>query len=314
MQKTQFHDLELSLLMLGTVQFGMSYGIANKSGQPSYESVLDIMACACEGGINCLDTAAAYGTSEEVLGKALAELRIADKMLLVTKICRGLSACESTRAADAAAEESVARSLKRLKLDALPICLLHAEADFRHIDSLLRLRDKGLVRHVGVSVMTPEATSTIVASGLAEAVQIPTNILDHRYTRSRIYERAEERGVALFVRSIYLQGLILMPDVEVPPQLAEIIPARHRLQALAKEAGMSLAELAMRYVLGLKGLTCALVGVDSSAQMRENLELAAKGPLDAPLMRAIGDAVPMFADKVLMPNKWFEHTASNDLR
>lgn len=306
MRKAQFHDLELSSLMLGTVQFGMTYGIANRIGQPSYQDARDILACAYEGGVNCLDTAAEYGTSEEVIGKALAELGIADEIMVVTKIWKKMDACDSASAADAVIEQSVLRSLERLKLDVLPICLLHAEEHFRYIESLLRLKDKGLVRHVGVSVMTPKATSAIIASGLAEAVQIPTNVLDHRYTRSGICDRAKDAGVALFVRSVYLKGLLLMPEEDIPYQVAEVIPYRRKVEALANEAGMGLGELAMRYVLGLPGLTCALAGVESVPQMRENVALVSKGPLDAALMAAISDAMPILPDKILKPNKWLE--------
>lgn len=304
MQTKRFADLELSQLMLGTVQFGLNYGIANRSGQPSYETARDILACAYEGGVNCLDTAAAYGTSEEVLGKALVELGIADKTIVVSKIYPMAKDFSSTKAADAFVEESVTKSLRRLRLDVLPICLFHREENFCYIESLLKLKDKGLVRHIGASVMTPEATSVIISSGLAEAVQIPANILDHRFTRSGICGDAKKQGMAVFVRSVYLQGLILMPEDEILPELAEVIPIRRKLQCLADDAGMSLKELAIRYVLSIGGLTCALVGVDSVQQMRQNLELFSNGLLDSVLIKAITDVVPNLSDNVLMPNMW----------
>ena len=72
--------------MLGTVQLGLPYGIANRTGQPSYEEARAILVCAFEGDVNCLDTAAIYGTSEEVIGRALAELGIADKVTIVSKV------------------------------------------------------------------------------------------------------------------------------------------------------------------------------------------------------------------------------------
>ena len=72
--------------MIGTVQFGLNYGVANKTGQPSYKEVCDILACAFAGGVTCLDTARAYGTSEDVLGQALAELGMAGKVTVVTEI------------------------------------------------------------------------------------------------------------------------------------------------------------------------------------------------------------------------------------
>ena len=125
MQTTTIGDLELSQLMIGSAQFGTDYGIANRSGQPSYQAILDILACAYEGGVNCVDTAAAYGSSEEVLGRALAELRIADEFIVATKVPPLPEELSSTQTADEIVEESVTRSLQRLRLEVLPICLLH---------------------------------------------------------------------------------------------------------------------------------------------------------------------------------------------
>jgi aryl-alcohol dehydrogenase-like predicted oxidoreductase len=86
METVQSEDLGLSRLMLGTVQFGLSYGIASRSGEPSYETARNILACAYDGGVNCLDTAPGYGISEEILGKAMAELGIADRVVVVSKV------------------------------------------------------------------------------------------------------------------------------------------------------------------------------------------------------------------------------------
>jgi aryl-alcohol dehydrogenase-like predicted oxidoreductase len=303
-KKIKVAELELSQLMLGTVQFGLSYGIANKVGQPSYETVRNIITCAFEGGVNCFDTAPLYGTSEEILGKVLRELQIVNKVTVVTKVAHMADDYSSLRVVDQVVEESVVTSLKRLHLEILPICIFHKESDFRYVDSLLKLKDKGLVRHIGSSVMTPKATGEIISSGLAQALQIPTNILDHRFSHSGITAEAKKRGVALFVRSIYLQGLILLPEEEILPELEEVKPVLRKIRGLAAEAGMSASELAARYVLGLEGLTCAVVGLETVEQMQQNIELFSKGPLDPDLMQAAVKAVPDLSDIILMPNKW----------
>jgi aryl-alcohol dehydrogenase-like predicted oxidoreductase len=298
-------DLPLSTLMLGTVQFGMEYGIANCTGQPSYETARDIIACAYEGGVTCLDTAASYGSSEEVLGRALSELGVAARMVIVTKVRPLEDPSLSAHSAAEKIEASVTDSLRALRLDVLPICLFHREEDFRYAEGLLRLKERGLVRHIGASVMTPEAASSIIGSGIAEAVQLPTSLIDQRYMRHGVFANPRKHGVALFIRSIYLQGLLLMPEHDIPPQLADVIPVRRKLAALAEQAGLTLTELAARYVLGLEGVTCAVVGVETVAQMRQNLALFARGPLDPALVQAIADAVPALSDRVLMPNRWF---------
>ncbi len=303
MQTRQFADLRLSRLMLGTCQLGLDYGIANRAGQPSYKTARDIIACAYEAGVNCLDTAAGYGNSEEVVGKALRELGIVDEMVIETKV-RHMADDLSSHQADAVVEESVTRSLKRLNLDALHICLYHLETNFRYIDSLLRMRDRGLVRHVGSSVATPSATSEIIRTGLAEVLQTPANVFDRRFTHSRVCRDAFSRGTALFTRSVYLQGLLFIDDAEMPPELVSVIPIRRKLSSLAVEAGIGTAELAARYVLSVPEVTCVLVGVDSVDQMRENLELFARGPLDSDLFDAVSRAVPDLPDSILNPRNW----------
>lgn len=303
MKYTAYKDLELSQLTLGTVQFGLNYGIANRTGRPSYESARDIIACAYEGGVNCLDTAAAYGESEDVLGRALSELGIKDKVHIVSKV-PPMPESLTAKEADDFIEKSIEESLKRLGIDMLPICLLHREENSCYLESLAKLKDKGLIRHVGVSVMTPEATRTIVESGLAEAVQIPTNILDRRFTGTGTTRMMKDQVVGVFVRSVYLQGLILMPEAEIPENLSVVAPVLARLRRLAEDAGMNLAELAMRYVLGIEGLTSVLVGVDTVEQMQQNLSLFEHGALGVELMQAVDDIVPVLDDCVLMPNKW----------
>ncbi len=255
-----------------------------------------------------MDTSPCYGTSEEVLGKALAELGIADKVMVVSKVCPMAQKYSSSKVADKVVEKSITHSLKHLKLEVLPICLFHREENFCYIESLLKMKDRGLVCHTGVSTMTPEVTSAIITSELVEAVQIPTNVLDHRFVYSGIYKEAKKRGIAVFVRSIYLQGLILMLEDEIPPELADVIPVRRNLQDVASEAGMGLAELSVRYVLGLNGFTCGVIGIDSVKQMRENLELFSKGPLGSDLIKIVDNVVPDLSDKILMPNKWSNRT------
>lgn len=290
--------------MLGTCQFGVPYGIANRSGQPSYETARSIIAAAYEGGINCFDTAAAYGTSEEVLGRIIGELGLADKVTVVTKGVRLLDELLPEKDAEKIITETALRSLERLRLKVLPVYLFHTEEHFRHIKALLKLKEKGLVRRVGVSVMTPDACLRIITSGLAEAVQVPTSVFDRRYIRAGVFSEAKKRGVAVFVRSVYLQGLIFLPDAETPPELSAVIPVRRRIQSVANEAGINLAELAVRYVFSIPGATSVLVGVESLEQMRQNLTLLSKGPLDAALVKAVDKEVPDLPDNILMPNKW----------
>ncbi len=305
MQYTERFGRRLSKLMLGTVQFGLDYGIANRRGQPTYGEVLDIIACAHQGGVNCLDTAAAYGTSEEVIGKALRELGIRDEMTVVTKVCHlKEDRFSARRVREATVEKSVRTSCERLGLETLPVCLFHHEVPPDFFGALLKMRKKGLVAHVGASMVLPENGVRCLAETPAEALQVPFNLMDARFQRAGGFAAVHARGTALFTRSVYLQGLVVMPEEAIIPELRQVVPVRRRLAALAAEAGMELAELALRYVLGTQGVTSVLVGVDTVGQMRENIALFDKGPLPDDLQEAVRKAVPPLPESLLNPANW----------
>ncbi|MDD4557432.1 MAG: aldo/keto reductase [bacterium] len=301
----QFHDLRLSQLMLGTVQLGMNYGIANRSGRPSYKEARDIIACAYEGGVNCLDTAASYGDSEEIIGRALAELGLTDKIIIITKVAPVPQEVIEAGKAEEFISRSVITSLKRLRLDVLPICLFHREENVECMAALLQLKERGLLRHAGVSVMATGATWDIIGSGQAEALQIPANLLDHSFVRQGICDLAARKGMAVFVRSIYLQGLLIMDEKDIPADLREeVLPVIRILRQLAGQAGLSLSEMALRYVLGLPGVTALLAGAEKVEQVRQNISMVAGGALPRNLMEAISNVVPNFPDRVIVPAMW----------
>jgi len=295
-----------SRLMLGTVQFGLPYGVANRTGQPTYAAVRGIVAAAVAGGVNCFDTAAAYGTSEELLGRALHELGVADRVTVVTKV-RPLTA-EETRdpaAAARAIEESVAESRRRLRLDCLPAVLFHREADATHLEALERLRDRGWLREAGVSCdNVPGPAAAFAASPGVAAVQLPANVLDWRHRRGGSFAAAAESSVAVFVRSVYLQGLLLMPEGDIPEPLRPVVPVRRALEAIAADAGMSLAELAVRHMLGVPGVTSLVMGVETVAQVEANLSLFDRGPLPADLDAAIEPVMTGLPELVITPPLW----------
>ena len=295
-------DLGLSRLAVGTVQFGMSYGIANRSGQPSYREVCDILACAVDNGVTTLDTAAAYGDSESVLGRALREIGATERVTIVSKVLP-VQRMEQAHTPENAARwirSSVISSLERLGTDSLPVCLLHRTEDIPYMEAMLELKREGLVQHIGVSAGPPEEMVAILSAPGVEAVQVPLNLLDQRVPRSGNLGRATESGIAVFVRSIYLQGLLLMPEDEIAPDLRDVVPFRRALQRIAGEGGLTMAELALRYGLSLPGVTSVLTGVETVEQMQANIDIVAQGPLPPTIMAEIDEAVPDLSETIIL--------------
>ena len=285
---------------LGTAQFGIpSYGIANRVGQPPYATLLEIVRRAFESGAVGLDTAAEYGESESLLGRILDELQLKQTAFVCSKISH-LEATED----GSFVRKSVLRSLRRLRLETLPLCLLHRAEHLGYTDALVTLKEEGLIRYAGVSVYTLEQAMQAIETPGIDAIQHPLSLLDQRFERSGVLEGARSRGIAIFARSVYLQGLLLLPEEGVPERLAAVKPVRRRLERIAETLGMSLPELALRFAASLEGVNGVVVGLETLEQLESNLAMLAKGNLAEETMKEISAIVPDLPDAVLLPNLW----------
>lgn len=289
----------ISRLMLGTVQFGLDYGIANRNGQVPYAEVVKILDLAIRSGITCLDTAASYGASEEVLGRALAELGAPASLRLVSKI-PPLPADHPDVERGRLIAETLSRSLERLRVNALHACLFHSEDDLDSLPLLQAACRDGAARHVGVSL---NARRLPALPDGCTAVQIPMNMLDARYA-ALTRATSSPRRLQTYARSAYLQGLLLLDEREIPASLAELLPAIAPLSAIRLRHGWSRQEFYLRYMLSVPGIDNIVFGVDSLAQLRENLELAARGPLPDPVCAEIRQHQCELPDTLICPSRW----------
>jgi aryl-alcohol dehydrogenase-like predicted oxidoreductase len=302
-------SLQFSRLGIGTVQFGADYGVNNRSGQVPYAEVLKILEIAHGHGINFLDTARFYGTSETVLGRAFRDLDL--QFLVSTKLDlpRGFEELPDRRVA-ALCRECLRRSLEALGMSTVTVYLLHQPGYKSFRDGLiwntvLEDQTEGLLRYPGVSVsIGPEEAADCLQDDTVAALQIPYNVFDQRWTGAGLWQRCTARQVLVFSRSTYLQGLLLM-DVEAAAE--KVPPSRvykQKLHEIADRAGMELKELTLRYALTQKVLTSTLIGLDSAAQFRENLDLLARGPLEVELVSRIEQAFRAVPDDVIIPARW----------
>lgn len=304
MQQERFKEYRVSKLVIGTAQFGLPYGAANRTGQPEYNTVCEILETAFARGVNVLDTAALYGESEKILGRALQDLRLQEKAFVITKVpwIHGCVDPEPGKVARFVADE-VARSLRSLRLEYLPLCLLHRAVDLPYLEHLIAMKDKGLVRYVGVSVASPQHAMKALNSEI-DAIQHPTSVLDQRFLRSGLFEKSKKNDVSLFLRSVYLQGLLVLPEEEITEELKPVKPVWRKLARLAERSGMGLPELALRFVVSIAGSCGIVVGMENREQLESNLEVFEKGKLPATLLNEIQSAVPELSDRILDPAKW----------
>ncbi len=288
--------MNYSSLMLGTVQFGMAYGVANTHGKPTYETVKNILREAFDGGINALDTAPEYGDSEEVIGKALNELGLLGKFKTVTKIPRIPENCDPEKFI----ETSLKDSLIRLQQEVISAALIHVEEDSVYLDILKSMKAKGLIEEAGISLNTLAYKD---AGAEADCLQVPCSILDHRF--DHCFDHGERH---CFIRGAYLQGMLLMPEKGV--FVREILEKRRELETL----GIPMAELALRYLFAKPGSKSVLTGVETLEQLRENLRIAQLPPLSADELTEVGKIVfPPLDEICVSPFLWHQYKSLHNI-
>ena len=285
-----------SKLMLGTVQFGMNYGVANTTGKPSFGTVKSILKEAYDGGINALDTAPEYGDSEVVIGKTLKELGLTGSFKIVTKIPKV--------PADADPEkfiiDSLCNSLKRLQTEVISAALFHDEGDGIYLDILKSMKCKGLILSGGISLNTQAHKQD---GETADCLQIPCSLLDHRF--DSCFNRGNRH---CFIRGAYLQGMLLMPKEKV--FVKEVLAKREQLESL----GIPMAELALRYLFAKPGSKSILTGVETTAQLRENLRIARMEPLPSDILEKVDKIVfPPLDEICVSPWMWKRYKEVNHL-
>ena len=118
------------------------------------------------------------------------------------------------------------------------------------------------------------------------------------------FAAAARQGVAVFVRSAFLQGLLLMPEASIPAALAGVVPWRRLLERLAADAGLAMGELAIRYLLAIEGVTSVLIGVETLEQLEQNLAYFRRGPLAADVLSAIERLALAPSDLEITPRLW----------
>ena len=208
----------VSRLALGTVQFGLAYGIANQTGQVRSLEAKGMLQLASSNGIDTLDTAIAYGDSESCLG----EVGIHD-FRLVTKLPAFPDKCADV---GAWVQQQVVASLSRLGVNAVYGLLLHRSeqllgpngtALYRALQSV---KDSGRVQKVGVSIYAPSQLDVLSPQYHFDLVQAPLNLVDRRFHMTGWLQRLKEKGVEVHTRSAFLQGLLLMPQAAIPTKFS----------------------------------------------------------------------------------------------
>lgn len=279
MQYVKIKGFEISKFTLGTAQLGLDYGIANNSGKPDRQKSFEILNAAVEGGINTFDTAMQYGDSEEVLGSFFTSGTCSlNNPVLITKFKISAEEDRSSLEIEKQIYSYVEESLHKLKIKQLPIYMIHNARDIFLYGKVIsntfkKLIREGLIHIAAVSVYTSEEAEEMLKYDIYDAIQIPMNILDGRFITSGVLKKLHLRDKIIFVRSVFLQGLILLKPETLEGNLKDAEAPLKMLEVLSQVEGMSIAQLALSYIRDMEEVTSLVMGVDSKEQVVENIQM-----------------------------------------
>lgn len=279
-----FHkDSLIQKIGLGTVQFGLDYGISNQGGITPPDEVSRLLEYAWNSGIDLLDTAYGYGTSEEVLGNAGVEnFKVVSKFLPPTD--------------DLPLTGQVKQSLNRLRTKNLYGLLAHRPLDIvSHPDSwniLMKLKQDKIILKAGFSFNTPEEADIVLNAGfIPDLVQVPFNYFDHRFVPH--LTALHSAGCEIHTRSPFLQGLFFTDPETLPSFFNEVKPLLLHLKS-NKEL---LPALLLNYCLQQPFIDKVIFGVNTLDQLVNNIHMPESANSLLPIDQQI-------SHEILTPSTW----------
>ena len=293
-------------LALGTVQWGLPYGVANRTGQPGPDEVSAMISLARANDIDTLDTARAYGDSEAVIGRAVGS---DPAFHVVTKtdphLLEGSGGPEE---AVGRLRESLRVSRELLGRRRLDTVLLHRPGHrLAHggalWDAMREERDQDRIGRIGISALSPADAFCGLEDPDVSVMQVASSLLDRRLVDGGFFEAARSRGVEIHVRSVFLQGSAFFAPSELPKRLEGLEPSIRRLDEVAAELQVSRPTLFWAWARQL-GSAKLLVGCERAEQLGEHLEWFEAATAHMETVAAIAQSLPVLGEEVVDPSRW----------
>lgn len=267
----------MNRLALGSVQFGMSYGISNNLGQVQPAAARNLVERARASGIDTIDTAMTYGNSEQVLGDiGINDCHIISKLPPLPDGVKDIRSWVLTE---------VQASLDRLKTKRLYGLLFHQPNILLgpHRSELQKtiqyLQSEGKVGKIGVSIYSPNELDQLYGHAKIELVQCPLNIMDRRIIDSGWLSRLQSLGIEVHTRSAFLQGLLLMPSSLRPSSFERWISIWQTWEKWLKSCNLTPLEACLSFALSVPGISRVVVGVNNIQHLDEILAASNVKPL-----------------------------------
>jgi aryl-alcohol dehydrogenase-like predicted oxidoreductase len=283
----------INKLALGTVQFGIPYGINNSTGMPTLNSIEEIFITASQAGIDILDTAHLYGDAESKIGQLAGK-----KFKLVTKF--------SSVKNEEELNNELVDSLKKLNANSIYGYMAHnADTLIENAElwqALKKIKENKSVERIGYSLYSTQQLEKLLALNLIpDIVQIPYSLLDRKFEPFLL--RLKESGTEIHVRSVFLQGLYFMNILNLPEKLHPLKSSLIELQNICKENTISIGSLALNFAIGNPLIDKVVIGVDSVLQLKENIAKVKLWKHDQQLIDRI-NKIEVTHKELLNPVNW----------
>jgi aryl-alcohol dehydrogenase-like predicted oxidoreductase len=280
-------------LVLGTVQFGVPYGINNQSGIPKDDELASIFSFANQSGINILDTAQGYGNSEE----RIANLSN-DEFSVISKF--------KQLDAPFPFHKELEESLNKLKKNSLYGYMAH-DGDLlienpTWWEGLQLAKEQGLVKKIGYSLYSVNQLESLLAKQMIpDIIQFPYNILDRRF-ESFLFE-LNSLGVEIHTRSVYLQGLFQMGSSQVPNYLEPLKTYLNTIKEIAKRNQFTIGQISLGFVINNPLINKVVIGIDNLSQLKENVSICQIDSLSEEIMNELL-SIEVKEKNLLNPVNW----------
>jgi len=289
----------INRLVLGTVQFGMDYGINNERGKIPVNEVLNILKLAKENGINTIDTAYGYGESEQILGNIFNSQN---------DLCFNIIS-KFPKTNDASTINGCFhKSKEKLKTKKLFGYLAHDTDSIIQNptlwDEVIKLKQKQLVKKIGISVYFPRQAEWFLERNLPfDIIQLPYNILDNRFLY--LFEELKIKNVEIHVRSVFLQGLFYKSINTLSTHFDSIKGKLIKLNEIANSNNIPMNSLLLCYVLLNLNVEKVVIGIDSINNLKDNIK-ALEWIDKVSTIRSILEDFYIDDENILLPFNWIK--------
>ena len=265
-------------LVLGTAQFGLDYGIANKIGKPEENKAFEIIKYAVENGINYFDTAYSYGNSEIIIGRFLNfHKNYKNKIKIITK----MPSLKKEKLDEKNINNRFFESLRRLEQESLYCYMIH---DFKDIENncdeigkvFLKLKENNYIKKIGVSIYEPYQLEFLVKYFDFDLIQLPISIFDQRFITNKSLQRLKRKNIEVYARSIFLQGLLFLEENTLSPKMNKFKDHILRLKKISLKYNLSKEEIALLFVNTINEIDKIIIGVEKISQLQRNVKILGK--------------------------------------